>query len=380
MVRSGELLGSEEVINALRDRMDSFLGRGKYAASAPVLDGPLQPNRGLDEAETFLSAAALDNLVAVGDMLYFSSGASLLKSDAGVSQEEIATFDNEITCLAAAGSGAFAVGVNGGGIVIRGGRYDGRAIKSLGSSTFICPTDELFLDEKTVIAVSGSAECSAAEWKRDLMSLGETGSVWKIDLESGDQQLMASGLAYPSGVTKLEGHDLLISEAWRHRLIRVAQDPAASIKAVLDDLPGYPGRITPSAYGGYWLAIFAPRNQLVEFVLRERRYCNEMIEKIDPDYWVAPALSSGVSFKEVLQYGALKQMGILKAWAPTWSYGLVALLGSDFHPVASWHSRTDGNKHGVTSVANYREKLIVGAKGAGQAVVLDTNKAFGEYV
>jgi hypothetical protein len=269
--------------------------------------------------------------------------------------------------------------MDGGGIVIRGGRQDGHAIKSLGSSPFICPTDALFLDEKTLVAVSGSADFPASEWKRDLMTLGESGSVWKVDLESGDQQLMASSLAYPCGMTKLEGHDLLVSEAWRHRLIQIAQDPAAPIRVVLEDLPGYPSRLLAASHGGYWLAVFAPRNQLVEFVLRERRYCNEMIERVDPAYWVAPALSSGASFKEVLQYGALKQMGILKAWAPTWSYGLVALLGTDFHPVASWHSRTDGSKHGVTSVANYSDKLIVAAKGASEALVLNTSKVFGEY-
>ena len=40
-------------------------------------------------------------------------------------------------------------------------------------------------------------------------------------------------------------------------------------QAVLSDLPAYPGRIAPARDGGFWLALFAPRNQLVEFVLRE---------------------------------------------------------------------------------------------------------------
>ena len=37
---------------------------------------------------------------------------------------------------------------------------------------------------------------------------------------------------------------------------------------VLADLPAYPGG-SALAGDGYWLALFAPRSQLVEFVLRE---------------------------------------------------------------------------------------------------------------
>jgi hypothetical protein len=74
------------------------------------------------------------------------------------------------------------------------------------------------------------------------------------------------------------------------------------------------------------------RSQLQEFVLREDRYRREMMATIDPEFWIAPALSSGRSFKEPLQAGGVIRLGIHKPWAPTRSYGLILRLDADAQP------------------------------------------------
>ena len=51
-----------------------------------------------------------------------------------------------------------------------------------------------------------------------------------------------------------------------------------------------------------------------------------MIDEIDPDYWVAPCLRSGRSPLEPTQQGGVKQLGVLKPWSPSRSYGLIARL------------------------------------------------------
>jgi len=366
------------MINSARNIVDSFLGRGKYSASVPVMDGPLQPNQALEEAEMLLAAPHLDNLVATDDALYFSSGSQLLKHAADGSHEVVGSYEQEITCVAVEGLSTIAVGLDRRGILIQGGPHSGQEIGTVGKVPLVSPTSALFLDENTLVVTSGSSALPCAEWKRELMSLGKSGSIWSIDLISGRQQLIKAGLAYPCGLAKLADQDILVSEAWEHRLLSIKQDPAAPVSVMIDDLPGYPSRLLRAYQGGFWLTVFAPRNQLSEFVLRERSYCEQMLKQVDPAYWVAPALSSGASFKEVLQYGAVKRMGMSKAWAPTWSYGLVILLGPDFQPVASWHSRADGSRHGITSVANYRGAIIVSSKGAGQALVLSTGQVVGE--
>ena len=64
-----------------------------------------------------------------------------------------------------------------------------------------------------------------------------------------------------------------------------------------------------------------------------------------------------------MQGSGLKQMGILKPWAATRSYGLVVRCDAEMQPLASYHSRADGIIHGVTSICEDRGDLLVSAKG-----------------
>lgn len=361
------------MIRAVFDRVDRLLGRGRHSTVVPVMDGPLQPNRLLDEADVLLTADGLDNLAATPDgRLRFSTGARLMRLDPGAAEPvEEAIFAAEITCLAASPGGALAVGCEGGGILLRGGAHDGRRIDSLGSDQLLCPTAAVFRDEDRLIVAAGARDLPPSEWKRDLMRHGRTGAVWEVNLASSQTQRLADGLAWPCGVT-LAGGDVLVSEAWAHRVLRLAGKGA---QPMLADLPGYPSRIVARQDGGYLLCLFAPRNQLVEFVLRETEYRNAMTAQVAPEFWIAPSLGSGRSFKEPLQGGAVKTMGILKPWAPSWSYGLLVVLDADGQPVASLHSRTDGARHGVTSACECRGGILVGIKGAGLAVLSRTGQA-----
>src|SRR5690606_12986778 len=127
------------------------------------------------------------------------------------------------------------------------------------------------------------------------MMHGRSGSVWRLDLAHGASTRLASNLAWPAGIARGSDGALVVAESWRHRLLRLSGQNDA---VVLSDLPGYPGRMTPAAGGGHWLALFAPRSQLVEFVLREKQYRLRMITDIDERFWVAPSLESGRDFRE----------------------------------------------------------------------------------
>ena len=108
------------------------------------------------------------------------------------------------------------------------------------------------------------------------------------------------------------------------------------------------------------------RTRLVEFVLREKEYRRRMMSEVDPRYWVAPRLSSGKTFLEPLQGGSVKQLGILKPWAPPSSYGLVIRLDADGLPLYSLHSRADGIHHGITAAVETPRHLYLLSKGAGR--------------
>jgi hypothetical protein len=100
------------------------------------------------------------------------------------------------------------------------------------------------------------------------------------------------------------------------------------------------------------------RTHLVEFVLREDDFRNEMMRTIPPKYWVAPALSSNDDCLEPMQFGGIKALGIQKPWAPPRSYGLVARLDASGEVMESLHSRVGGRYHGVTAAIETAQGLV----------------------
>lgn len=363
------------MIGAIMDRVDRYLGRGRHSIAVPVMDGPLHPNKMLDEAATLFEATEMDNLIAVEGAIWFSSGAWLMRVPAaGGTPEQVEELDADITCLAESGLGTMAIGVDGKGIVLRGGSHDGQRIETVGGRALLCPTAALFLDDHTLVVTVGARERLHADWKRDLMAHGKSGEVWKVDLTNGNAVQLADGLAYPYGVCQ-SSEGLVISEAWAHRVVLLVE--GGKPRVLLDSLPGYPGRIINRAQGGYLLCIFAPRNQLVEFVLREPEFLRAMTETVHPDHWIVPSLMWGQGFKEPMQGAALKTMGIIKPWAPTWSYGLLVLLNDIFDPIQSFHSRADGDRHGVTSAVEFAGTIVAGSKGAGVAVSVTATETGG---
>lgn len=352
------------MVTKFRRFTDRLLGRGEAAVTLPPMDGALRPNTLLEHASVLAQVQAPDNLVCHGGELLCSSGARLLRLDAasGALTPWI-EFEAAVTAMTSLPDGGLAVALVDGQLLRVDGSHS-RVLTGLGRYRGFCPTALLADGETGLIVLEGSAEHRCDQWQRDLMMKGCSGSVWRLDLAGGESACLATGLAWPAGVAQDIDGSLIISESWRHRLRRIATGAGAPRSSdLLTDLPGYPGRLVPAKGGGYWLALFAPRSQLVEFVLREKEYRLRMIADIDQRFWVAPALESGRDFREPLQGGAIKSMGILKPWAPTRSYGLLVRLDGAWQPRFSLHSRADGTRHGVTSALEHGEQLLVASKG-----------------
>jgi hypothetical protein len=101
----------------------------------------------------------------------------------------------------------------------------------------------------------------------------------------------------------------------------------------------------------------------VELVLSDTAFRDKMRAEIEPDYWIAPSLRATGSYKEPLQGGGIKKLGVVKAWAPPRSYGLVVRINSSGDIIESLHSRVGGACHGVTSVLPRGDDLFVVSKG-----------------
>lgn len=351
------LLGAH-MIGGLARALDSLLGRGEAAVTVPPLDGALRPNRMLDEAPLRMPLEGVDCLAAAGDELVASAGNAVFGLAGGCDWKLRRRHGSAVVCLASLGEDGLAVALANSYVVIEGGRFDGRRYRADGKVNCItglaASGTELYL-------TNGSETRAADDWQRDLMERNASGSIWRIDLESGRSIRVADNLAWPAGIV-IEGDGLVFSEAWKHRLVRIERANSGRPQVMHADLPGYPGRISPSD-NGYWLAVFAPRSQLVEFVLREPAYRQRMLAEVPGPFLVAPKLRSGRSFHEPLQGGGVKHLGRLKPWAPTMSAGLCIRLDSDFQPRSSLHSRADGTTHGVTSVIMHGGQVFAASRG-----------------
>jgi hypothetical protein len=338
---------------------DKWLGRGEASITTPPLDGAFRPNDLLDAASIVFRTPGPDDLAVTRLGLVVSSGRSLLRVDT-TGDAPAAVFDAEISALAGLPDDGVAVALVDGRIVFVGGVHEGRTISA--KAEVQCITALTATRDGALLVANGSASHGSVDWKRDLMEKNASGSVWRLEPTSAAWTQLASHLAYPNGLLE-EVDSIVVSESWRCALTRVSRSRAGHGAPLLENLPAYPSRMSRGANGEIWLALFAPRSQIVEFVLSEDRYRHRMMEQIDPDYWVAPCLRSGRSPLEPTQQGGVKQLGILKPWAPTRSSGLIARLDGTYRPMASFHSRTNGRRHGVTSCLAWDGRIYFSAKG-----------------
>jgi len=346
--------------------LDPFRGK---AITIPPYDGAYKPNNALDDAPVLQSHKAPDNVVLWSGTPVFSSGASVFKiTDAAA--EEIASYDADISALAVLSDDALIVALDTGKLLIHGGIYDGKIFDRLGSNMLLCPTAVSVIDATTIVVAVGSGTYAPSDWVVALMNKQATGSVWTLDIVSGKATLLADRLAWPSGVHTIRDGSIYVSEAFAHRIIRV--DAGMGATPVLTRIPGYPGRLSPARNGGFWLSVFAPRNRLIEFVLQEKAFRHDMLASIERECWIAPALSSRSDFLAPLQCGSVRTMGVHKPWAPSRSYGLAVRLDSQCLPEESFHSRSDGNRHGLTSILDTGSSVLATVKGAD--LIIDLGK------
>lgn len=146
-------------------------------------------------------------------------------------------------------------------------------------------------------------------------------------------RLVIAGLAWANGVVVADdGESVLVVEtsAYRVRRLWLNGPQRGEIEIVADNLPGFPDGINRDGHGGYWLAIPAPRDALLDFA--------------HPHPW----------FKRVLLR------------LPTWMqptprrYGLIVHLDRHGHPIESLHDPAGGFAP-ITNVVTHDGMLYLGS-------------------
>ncbi|RWR28307.1 hypothetical protein D2T29_16845 [Sinirhodobacter populi] len=328
--------------------LDVFRGK---AVTIPPMDGAFRPNTALEDAPVFARLAEADNLAPWKGAVIASSGNALYRLTEGAPPELLEVFEAPVSAIATSSAGEIAVALDDGRLFI-----DREEVPT--GSAIRCITALAFAADGGLWLANGSAEHRASDWAADLMRKRASGSIWRRAAGQAAFEQRASGLAFPNGLLPVAG-GVVFSESWRHRLMRLDGN---GLRPVLEQIPGYPARLAPLAEGAI-LAVFAPRNRLIELVLQEDHYRHDMIAEVPRPYWIAPALASGKSFLEPLQCGGIRTMGVHKPWAPSRSWGLVVRLDAAMQPVESWHSRANGTRHGVCSAIAWEGRILAASKG-----------------
>lgn len=339
----------------------------------PVMDGAWTPNRRLDDARPLgEDLPACDDLVDDGAGGAFVSAGNAVWHLSGVDLSDrrvFATMSNEAGALARVGEALY-VGVAEVGVVrLDASGHEVARLETANGRPLGCVTAITPLPDGRLVVTEGSAHHPPARWCHDLMEKRASGRVLIAAADLSHTSTVKDGLAWPAGVlVQRDGAELWVTESWRHAVHRLALDGTG--KPLLRNLPAYPARISSDGDGGAWLALLAARTHLVELVLREQDYREDMLATVDPAYWIAPSLHGTGHYLEPLQGGALKKLGMLKPWAPPRSYGLVVHVAADGECRASLHSRAGGRHHGILSVRTLGDRVLAVSKGGSRLLDL----------
>jgi hypothetical protein len=361
------------VMQALNGWFDRLTGRDEASSiTVPVMDGPLKPNATIDTAPLLAKIAGAGNLVVHGTEFLVSRGNDLLVLRDGI-PTLLRSYPAAVTALSTSPAGDIAAGLSGQGVTITDAQGTDRQITHADGKPLTCVTALCFLADGNLAITNGARDVEPQDWARDLMLWGRTGLVAHLTPGATTATVLADGLRFPSGISAIAGNPdrLAVSEAWAHRIIEISRSERRITGTLATHLPSYPSRIIALAAGGYVLTNYAVRSQLIEFILREKRYLRRMLREVPPEYWIAPTLSCGHSFKEPLQAGGIIRLGVHKPWAPSRSYGLLIGLDAGFSTVWSAHSRANGIRHGVTSAIDQGGRIIALAQGNGEVFALD---------
>lgn len=336
----------------------------------PSMDGALSPNDRLEALDSLdLSLHEPDDLCDDGNGgLLVSSETQLLRVDATGSASTLSTFERPVSALARLANGTLVVAVDGIGLYHLNANGDPLSTITTLNGEPLRGVTAIAEDplHGGVYFTAGSTHHDARDWVRDLMECNRSGLLGYWATGEQTPRLLLAGLGYANGLlVEDDGHTLVITESWNHSVTRypVTDQGVGEARPMIRNMPGYPARISPATEGGYWLAAFAMRTHLVELILGEKTFKKDMMQSLDQELWIRPALSSNGSHLEPLQMGAMKKLGIRKPWAPPRSYGLVIRINRDGEAIDSLHSRVDGHNHGITAVREINGRLYIVSKG-----------------
>lgn len=256
---------------------------------APALEGPYAYNEKLKGIERLVPGAGAGPEAIYADArgrIYtgYADGRVVRLSEDGTTLEELANTGGRPLGIAEA--------PGGGGVVIADAkkgllRYD-QALTELATSAdgtafgFTDDADTAHGAPKVYFS-DASHKFGYGKHMLDILEHGANGRLLEYDALTGQTRVLMSGLHFANGVAL--GPDdayVLVNETSKYRVLRywLKGDKAGTHEVFIDNLPGFPDNITFNGRDRFWLALFAPRDALLDDLLPGNAYLRTVIAKL----------------------------------------------------------------------------------------------------
>ncbi|XP_068183122.1 adipocyte plasma membrane-associated protein [Antennarius striatus] len=141
-------------------------------------------------------------------------------------------------------------------------------------------------DGKKVYFTDSSSRWQRRDYLQLVMEATADGRVLEYDTETKELTVVMENLRFPNGIHLLPDEEsVLVAETTmaRIRRVHVAGLNKGGMDTFMDNLPGFPDNIRPSASGGYWVAMSAvrpnPGFSMLDF-LSQRPWIKKLIFKL----------------------------------------------------------------------------------------------------
>lgn len=166
-------------------------------------------------------------------------------------------------------------------------RYDGALSvlsDKVGDQAFGFVDDVDYRDgDRGVYFSDASSKFGFGHHMEDVLEHGGNGKLLRYDLDSGKTQVLMSGLQFANGVAL--GPDnayVLVNVTGEYRVLRywLKGEKAGTYDVFIDNLPGFPDNITFNGKDRFWLAIFAPRDALLDQLLPGGPFLRKVVARL----------------------------------------------------------------------------------------------------
>ena len=129
-------------------------------------------------------------------------------------------------------------------------------------------TDDVDVDSQNVAWFSDASQrWNHHQTMHAVLESSGSGRLVRYDIGSGECSVVLTGLYFANGVAvSPDDAYVLVNETWRYRTKRVyVRGPREGVvETFVDNLPGFPDGISTGEDGIFWLAFYAPRNEIVD--------------------------------------------------------------------------------------------------------------------